>query len=74
MLYLALPFRCRTRIQANTAVCDLSLMLQRPGYPLYMAVVYDNDGTEKAQRQSSPRRVANIELCRAQDAETTLHF
>jgi hypothetical protein len=33
-----------------------------------MAVVYDNDGTEKAQCQLSPRRVANIEL-----PGTTIH-
>jgi hypothetical protein len=33
-----------------------------------MAVVYDHDGTEKAQCQLSPRRVAKFELPR-----TTIH-
>jgi hypothetical protein len=31
-------------------------------------VMYDNDGTEKARYQSSPRGVANIELLRSQGA------
>ena len=33
-----------------------------------MAVVYDNDGTEKTQCQLSPRGVAKFEL-----PETTIH-
>ena len=40
----------------------------------YTAVVYDNDGIEKPQCPSLPRRVANIELSHVVAAGKTLHF
>ena len=52
---LQVPHRIR-----RTALCDVSSLVT-PGYPLWR-VVSDNDGTERAQCQSSQRRVANIEL------------
>jgi hypothetical protein len=56
MLYLAFPFKYHTRLRFLFNVVT-------PRIPVtYTTAVYDNDGTEKAQCQSSPCCVPNNEL------------